>query len=73
MFSPFTSVSAHRQAKAEMSISAACRARENSTIASSQSPKLCWHWRRWSTRPLQNTNWGESGRSLEKERKWLNL
>jgi len=63
--SPLTRVSAQRQAKAERSMSIECKTRENSWIPSSQSPKLCLHWFRCNTVPLQNTNRSDSGWILQ--------
>jgi hypothetical protein len=68
-FLPLTKVSALRQAKAETSSSMACRARENSMIDPSQSPRLCRHWFRCRTTPLQNTNCSESGWILKRMEK----
>ena len=65
--SPLTRVRAQRQANAERSMSMEWRTRENSWMPSSQSPKLCLHWFRWRTVPLQNTIRSESGWILKQK------
>lgn len=66
---PVTSVRAHRQANAEMSMSMACREWQNSRMACNQSPKLRWHCCLSSTTPLQNVSFVSSGLVLYRKKK----